>query len=194
MFKGAIAKLSRVHHVPRRRRGELARLMEFRQQYNVATADVQALALVLADALAFGFQPIDYFSFCDASGRIGGPSIDERTAMAVIHRVSALMEAKSRWYRLMHPVAAGRALELTCEERLFCKIRTMSAIDESPAERKERAAAQRRKRDAEWHRRARVAKGSKLSSRDAGSRQITTLRRNRVLRRWNGWTSARPPG
>jgi hypothetical protein len=70
----------------RRRRGEIKTLIRFRAEFNSGYGDVQGLALVLADALVFGFRQLDYYEFAQAAENMGA-DIDEHTIMAAIHRV-----------------------------------------------------------------------------------------------------------
>jgi hypothetical protein len=151
-----------------RRRSEVVRLLKFRREHGVQTDDPLGLCLVLADILLVLDQSKrDTKKECDAPSiaelvrRAGGGTIDLDLAASAIHEIEYRRKEMGERYRSVTDIGAGRHLDLTCEERLFCSITTMAAIDETPQERKKRVADARRERDARRSRLARVAKGAK---------------------------------
>jgi len=129
-----------------RRRSELVRLGRYRLDHGREVGDVASWALVIADVLAATTADFDFLAFTELADK-AGIEIPEDVAMEAIHRVSGKRAEKGDRYRPISSGHAGSLLELTASERIDCQIRTMSAIDESPAERREWARQNRRRRD-----------------------------------------------
>lgn len=141
-----IYKLDKTHGLQLRRRGELARLYRHRLRFNIAIVDFQAWANMIAEVAAFGWRSLDFHEF-NAVARGIGIEIPEKTAMAAIHYVAGLMERKGKDYKPTHPTAAGRILDVTCEEKLFLELRTFHGVDENAEERAARLSETKRERD-----------------------------------------------
>ena len=162
-----------------RRLGELARLADFRIHHDVRLGKRRAWAALLAEICLFKFgqDGCDLLNF----RRIEPESImiDDYMALAAIHKVCGLVAWKGPAYRRISRAMAGKMLDLTSEECWACDIRTMSAIDATPAdaetakgELRERdrmrkldlrrsASADDKEREAERARKRRAAKGAK---------------------------------
>lgn len=153
---------------------ETIRLCQWRLHYGVPIDQV-GFAKVAADALSFTPQGCDHETMTRLAGQCG-IAVDEAVAMAAIHRVDALRAAKGKAYRLLCGLAAARLLGVTAEERWQCSIRTMKAVDETPAE-----AAARRKQERREYERER----SRCRRRDGGA----TARSDSVTRR-RPWEAA----
>jgi hypothetical protein len=158
-----------------RRLNELRRLAAFRTEHDVPPGDPDAWAKVIAEVCLYHRDGCDLFTFRQVEGDYSiGISDDE--AMAAIHSVCCIAKWRGPAYRPMRAATVGKLLDVTAEERWACDIRTVRAVDETPAdaeaERKERdrerkrrkrgaADKQARKRERERGRRRRAAKGAR---------------------------------
>ena len=178
-------KRKRAHPLPPtlgcllRRLGELSRLAAFRAHHDVRLGKRGAWAMLLAEICLyqFGQDGCDLLNF----RRIEPENIviDDDVALAAIHKVCDLAERKGIAYRHIGTATAGKMLGVTSEECWACDIRTMRAIDATPADAetakgelrehdrmrkldlRRSASAADREREAERGRKRRAAKGAK---------------------------------
>jgi len=146
---------------------DLVRLVQWRRQNGVIEDHFQALALLIADAMAVfrrraseRYRDLNFQNFKFRAKRMG-VLFPEQAVMAALHEVSERLQRKGFAYRLYSGLAAGRMLNLSHIERVEAKAWTIAAVDVSGAEAK--ALAQERKLAAQRARReaTRAAKGCK---------------------------------
>jgi hypothetical protein len=121
-----------------RRGAELHRLALYCVAHciSIGSADVWAFAIAEVCLFRFGLDETDLYTFRQQAPH--DISITEDEATAAIHRVCDLAERKGIAYRPTSAAALGKRFKLTKEVRRAEDIRTMSAIDETPAEEKAR--------------------------------------------------------
>jgi hypothetical protein len=161
-----------------RRLGELRRAAAFRVQHGVPLGEPETWAMLIADVCLYHRDGCDLFTFREVQR--DGVWIRDDVAMAAIHRVCRVAAWKGVDYRPISAATAGKMLGITAEERWACDIRTMRAVDETPADakadrrvrdrgrkREERSMADAadRERERERGRRRRAAKGAKPRAR-----------------------------
>jgi hypothetical protein len=155
-------KLSPLRGFMFRRMKELRLLAAFRTDHGVALGEDRAWAFLTAEICLYRYDGHDLEVF----ERIAPFDIPTKVAKAALHRVCRIAARRGGMFKPTSGVAAGRNLDLTAEERLFCDIRTMRAVDETPAE----AKARRQEEDRERKRRER-RKADKAKERQRGRRR-----------------------
>jgi hypothetical protein len=148
-----------------RRLGELCRLAAFRCDHRVPLGDRSAWAFAAAEVCLYLRHGCDLLTF----RQVADVPVTEREALAAIHRVCKIAERKGGAYRPTSAAALGKKLKVTAEERWACDIRTMRAVDESPAE----ARAELRERDRERKRETRLhtSEAERTKERERGQRR-----------------------
>jgi hypothetical protein len=161
--------LSPIRGLMFRRMKELRLLAAFRRDYGVAFGDDRNWAFLTAEICLYRYEGHDLEVF----ESIAPFDIPTKVAKATLDRVRRTAARRGGMFKPTGGVAAGRSLDLTAEERWSCDIRTMHAVDETPAEAKarrqeedrERKRQQRRNADKERERerslRRRAAKGAR---------------------------------
>lgn len=178
----------------RQRRNSLSRLVKYRVENGLALGSAAAWAHVLGNTLAALRQEVTTDAVAALAARLGLPPIDAET----ISGATADIESTRRvWhgYRLRTAGQVGSMLELTSVEREECRITDISAVDESPGDRRRRLDRERKKAD----RAARAAQaGPRLTQVEMAKLEGISLstwqRRNRDLksvgpssRKKDGW-------
>jgi hypothetical protein len=155
-----------------RRLNELRALADDRARRGEPFGDLARWALLLAACLLFHAKGCDYYSFRETLRRVPGlnKALDEETVMDAIHEVERIMKWRGPAYLPIKARTAGTWLGLTTAERRRCGITTIAAVDETPAETKERQRDEKREQwqrkadkavEAKRGRRRRAAKGAK---------------------------------
>jgi hypothetical protein len=90
-------------------------------------------------------------------------AIDDAVATVALDQAAKRFNHYGEGCQPMRADRAGELLELRCEERLACEIRTMNAVDETLEERRHRSGEARRERD---RRRKRLERASKSKRRE----------------------------
>jgi hypothetical protein len=152
-----------------RRLCELQRLAAFRAHHRVPLGDPDAWAMAIAEVCLYHRDGCDLLSFQKVQP--DPLPISDDDALAAIHRVCRVAAWKGVDYRPTRAATVGRNLDVTAEERWACDIRTMRAVDETPAD----AEAERKERDRERKRRKRRAadKQARKRERERGRRRRT---------------------
>jgi hypothetical protein len=143
-----------------RRLNELRRLAAFRTEHDVPLGDPDAWAMVIAEVCLYHRDGCDLLTFREVEGNYPiGISDDE--AMAAIHSVCRIAKWRGPAYRPMRAATVGKLLDVTAEERWACDIRTVRAVDETPADAEVWRKEQDRERKREGGRKRRAAQGAR---------------------------------
>ena len=155
-----------------RRLGELHHLACFRWDHRVPFGDPNAWAFLLAELCLYLRNDRDLPTFQQLAESVLRETefvVDDEAALAALHRVECLAGRRGGMYRPTGTVAAGKRLDLTTEECLFCDIRTMRPVDETDAEREARRREQNRERKRKARRTA--SKADKAKERKRAQRR-----------------------
>lgn len=143
------------------RRGEIGRLVAFRKRHDVEIGDLSRWSIVIAE-LAAQKTELDIDSF-SAVAKGAGLEIDVETAMRAIYVVAERRQRQGAGWKQLNGDRVAAMLDVTAEERWQCEIRTIGAVDETPAQRVTRLSDERRERDRLRKRRQR-AKAKKIKA------------------------------
>jgi hypothetical protein len=152
------SKLPGVYGLAARRRAELVHLALHRNAQG-QMIEVKAMAMVMADALAFAMTGADYAAMCELA-RACNLGLAENDIMFAVRKVSAVAKAKGRAYRPFAARAVARMLGVTLAEKKLLNLRTVGAVDETKEQAEERRRTQRREYERERNRRRRLERGA----------------------------------
>lgn len=143
------------------RLSELRRLAAFRRQHGLRLAP-ETWAFMIAATLASA--PAGPYAAGRGGRFVEWHGLDVISLRSVISDIDlgafsddelgTIIRDVTRWQtengsRLVRADRAAQMLAITAEERIFCRIRTMGAVDETKAERRERAKADKAERERE---------------------------------------------
>ena len=127
-----------------RRRGELVRLAQARQDVDV---DLDHWLRAMCDVLVFSPHGCDHDTFMRLATKMC-IAVDEDDAMTAIHETERIRKWKGKQYQPMKDETLGELLNVTVEEVVACQIRTMKPIDETEDQAAERRTMDTRTRKA----------------------------------------------
>lgn len=167
-----VRRFRREEGMAARRRGEIRRLCESWKSDGLLPSDVQGLAQVAANALAFDRrQDLRWANVVDLCADL----VDEASARCAVSVSLRHLHDDGPAFRLVNVSNAGRLVALVCSDRRALSIRTMAAIDETREQRDAYAKSRRRAADRERKARKRAEKGAIRRDRNLAAEQPWTV-------------------